>query len=87
MPKTWNQLIRREIIRRRDEDGLTYYRIAKDLDLDPTTLGKYIRGERHGLCRRNTERLAKYLGFVLVKSKFKETTKSYESKLKKKGMI
>jgi len=48
-----------------DDSGLTRYRIAKDTNIDESTLAKFYHGTR-GLCLNNLDLLCEYLGLRIV---------------------
>jgi len=48
-----------------DGSGLTRYRIAKDVGMNESALGKFYNGER-GLSTKMLDRLGEYLGLEIV---------------------
>ena len=59
-----------------DNSGLTRYRIAKDIGMNESALGKFYNGER-GLSTKMLDRLGEYLGLAIVQQ--------YRQKKSKKG--
>lgn len=73
MQWNWDRVLRKEMLRLRREEGITPYRVSKDIGISPTTIGKWLRADRKHLSRKNTELLARYLGFYLCYEERKET--------------
>ncbi len=57
-----------------DDSGLTRYRIAKDIGVNESALGKFYNGER-GLSTKMLDRLGEYLGLAIVQRQTKQGKK------------
>jgi plasmid maintenance system antidote protein VapI len=51
-----------------DDSGLTRYRIAKDIGMNESALGKFYSGER-GLSTKMLDRLGEYLGLEIIRQR------------------
>ncbi len=49
-----------------DDSGLTRYRIAKEIGMNESALGKFYNGER-GLSTKMLDRLGEYLGLAIIR--------------------
>jgi DNA transposition AAA+ family ATPase len=60
-----------------DDSGITRYRIAKDIGMNESALGKFYNGER-GLSTTMLDRLGEYLGLEIVRQRQPKSLKRGE---------
>jgi len=61
----------REVLKR---EGITPYRLWKELGIDQSVMSKFLRG-RYGLSVRKLEQIADYLGYELTLAKRRPSRK------------